>query len=271
MRRTWWLPLLLLVALSPSRTAAEDLVTEYTLLTGSAAPDENGGTVVIVPGTVVPEPETERYTASVLDVRDKLKATYRLGSLEVTEQEARTLAVGAPTAMPVPAGDLTVTVTLLGREGDTVAYRVRFEESGELLAEPAVKVRIGGRVIVATRDGSSAPYAFVLLSPRRPEPRAGADVAAPPIAVTRPELVHKVRPAYPERARRTHAQGAVVLQVRVGPDGRVTAVRVLRSAGSDLDEAAVDAVRQWRYEPSRDADGRPVSVTTIVTIRFALD
>ncbi len=271
MRRTWLVPLLLAAAAAPGHGADESLLTEYTLLVGRATPEANGGSVVIVPGTVVPEPEAERYTASVLEVRDKLKETYRLGSLEVAEQEARALDVGAPTAMPVPAGDLSVTVTLLGYEGDSVAYRVRFEESGSLLAEPSVKVRIGGRVIVATRDGSSAPYAFVLLSPRRPGPRAGAAVAAPPLAVSRPQAVHTVRPVYPERARRAHEQGEVVLQVGIGPDGSITAVNVLRSAGTDLDAAAVDAVRQWRYEPARTADGRPAAVTTVVTIRFTLD
>ena len=227
MRRAWWWPALLLV-LAGAAHGGDGLLTEYTLLTGGATPDEVDGTVVIVPGTVVPETEAERYTASVLDVRDKLKATYRLGTLEVVKQEARVLGVGEPTAMPVPAGDLTVTVTLLGHEGDSVAYRVRFEEQGTLLAEPAVKVKIGGRVIVATRDGPSAPYAFVLLSPRVPEPLAGADVAAPPVAVSRPEPVRTVRPSYPERARRTHDQGRVVLQVSVGADGEVKAVGCAR-------------------------------------------
>lgn len=59
-------------------------------------------------------------------------------------------------------------------------------------------------------------------------------------------------PAYPSSARRLGIQGTTLLQVLVSEDGRVAEVLVKQSAGhSDLDQAAVNAVRRWRFEPAR--------------------
>jgi protein TonB len=61
------------------------------------------------------------------------------------------------------------------------------------------------------------------------------------------------------RARRMGAQGEVLLDVRVGVDGRVTDVRLKRSSGSDLlDRTAIETVRQWRFAPAT-VDGQPVA------------
>jgi TonB family protein len=69
-------------------------------------------------------------------------------------------------------------------------------------------------------------------------------------------------------ARAVHAQGTVVLECVIGTDGRVTDVRVLRGVPL-LDAAAVAAVQQWVYEPTR-LNGQPVSVFMTVTVRFGL-
>jgi TonB family protein len=60
-----------------------------------------------------------------------------------------------------------------------------------------------------------------------------------------------------------------VLWVVVGPDGRVRDIRVSRSLGMGLDEKAIDAVRQWRFEPSRK-DGQPVPVQVSIEVNFRL-
>ena len=60
------------------------------------------------------------------------------------------------------------------------------------------------------------------------------------------------RPSYPSTARRLGVEGTTMLRVHVGADGRVGDVVVESSAGhTDLDQAAVDAVRRWRFEPAR--------------------
>jgi protein TonB len=86
-----------------------------------------------------------------------------------------------------------------------------------------------------------------------------------------PELPRKtvdVRPMYPEVARIARVQGTVILEAVLDTSGRVTQLKVIRSVPL-LDQAAVDAVRQWRYTPSIYA-GRPVSVLMTITVRFTL-
>jgi protein TonB len=79
-------------------------------------------------------------------------------------------------------------------------------------------------------------------------------------------LVFAPRPEYPALARLAHAQGEVVLEAVVSRDGSVSATRIL-SGNRLLRGAAAAAVRRWRYRPYI-ANGRPVDVSTIVTIGF---
>ena len=88
-------------------------------------------------------------------------------------------------------------------------------------------------------------------------PSTGPAVASIPrdtplTTVARPTGGYQVRPAYPATARRLGVQGTTLLRVHVLDDGRVDAVDVEESAGHpDLDQAAADAVRRWRFEPAR--------------------
>ncbi|MGB4298199.1 MAG: energy transducer TonB [Candidatus Saccharicenans sp.] len=83
-----------------------------------------------------------------------------------------------------------------------------------------------------------------------------------------PKLLRRVEPTYPPAARDAHIQGVVVLEATTDIYGRVESVRVLRSVPL-LDQAAIEAVRQWVYEPMV-INGRPRSVTFTVTITFKL-
>ena len=83
-----------------------------------------------------------------------------------------------------------------------------------------------------------------------------------------PARVVDVAPVYPPEAREARVQGVVILEVTLSRTGEVSDVEVVRSTPL-LDEAAVAAVRQWRYEPTL-VDGEPVSVLMTVTMNFAL-
>jgi protein TonB len=63
-------------------------------------------------------------------------------------------------------------------------------------------------------------------------------------------------------------QGVVILECVIGPDGRVTDVHVLRGQPL-LERAAIDAVRQWLYRPTR-LNGQPVAVVMTVTVTFTM-
>jgi len=81
-----------------------------------------------------------------------------------------------------------------------------------------------------------------------------------------PALVSRVEPIYPEFAVRAHVEGVVILEAIVGVDGCVEDVRILRSIQL-LNQAAIDAVRQWRYAPLL-LNGNPVRFILTVTVAF---
>jgi periplasmic protein TonB len=87
--------------------------------------------------------------------------------------------------------------------------------------------------------------------------------------VSSPRLLYSPDPEYSEEARKAKYQGTVVLWIIVGPDGRPREVRVRRSLGMGLDEKAVEAVRQWRFEPAHK-DGQPVAVQVNIEVNFRL-
>ena len=87
-------------------------------------------------------------------------------------------------------------------------------------------------------------------------------------AVRMPRKVRNVNPVYPAEARDARVQGVVILEARVGEDGRVTRARVLRSIPG-LDQAALDAVAQWAFEPTL-LNGQPIPIVITVTISFSL-
>jgi protein TonB len=81
------------------------------------------------------------------------------------------------------------------------------------------------------------------------------------------KTVH-VAPLYPMMARQAHIEGVVILEAVLDDQGRVESVRVLRSFPM-LDQAAVDAVRQWRFTPAL-LNGQAVPVVMTVTVNFTL-
>ncbi len=72
---------------------------------------------------------------------------------------------------------------------------------------------------------------------------------------------------YPEEARQANVSGTVKLAVTVGSDGHVLRVKVIREAGSGMDEKAVEAVRKWTFQPAEE-DGEPVVGTASVEVNF---
>ncbi len=87
--------------------------------------------------------------------------------------------------------------------------------------------------------------------------------------VRAPKLIKEVEPVYPEDARKAKIEGIVVVEGTTDIYGHVAKVEVLKSVPA-LEQAAVDALKQWVYEPML-IDGKPQPVVFTVTMRFALD
>jgi len=87
--------------------------------------------------------------------------------------------------------------------------------------------------------------------------------------VSAPKVLYDPDPEYSEEARKAKYQGTVVLWLVVSPEGKPQQIRVQRSLGMGLDEKAIEAVRQWRFEPAKK-DGQPVPVMINVEVNFRL-
>jgi protein TonB len=84
-----------------------------------------------------------------------------------------------------------------------------------------------------------------------------------------PALLREVRPDYTEEARQRGVEGDVLMEIVVRRDGTVGEVRVLQGLGHGLESRAVQAVRQWRFEPAR-RHGQPVDVLVEVAMEFKI-
>jgi protein TonB len=83
-----------------------------------------------------------------------------------------------------------------------------------------------------------------------------------------PKKIKDVRPVYPRVGLATQAQGTVILDVTIGTDGKVQDAKVIHSV-PQLDLAALEAVRQWEYEPTR-INGALVTLIMTVVVNFAI-
>ena len=83
------------------------------------------------------------------------------------------------------------------------------------------------------------------------------------------KLINRVQPSYPPLARQTRISGTVRLHAIIGKDGTVREL-TLESGHPLLVQAALDAVRQWRYQPTL-LNGEPVEVDTTIDVIFSLN
>ena len=111
------------------------------------------------------------------------------------------------------------------------------------------------------RSTGSAP---VLAKTPAPAPRR----IRVPAQIAEANLVYDVAPKYPSEAGRARIEGTVVLLAVIGKDGSVEDVRV-KSGLSVLAQAAIEAVKQWRYRPYL-LNGEPVEIDSHITINFTL-
>jgi len=87
--------------------------------------------------------------------------------------------------------------------------------------------------------------------------------------VSPPRPIYNPEPEFSEEARKAKYQGVCTLGLIVGTDGRPSNIRVLSSLGMGLDERAIDAVKNWKFEPAMK-DGHPVRVEIAVEVDFHL-
>jgi TonB family protein len=114
----------------------------------------------------------------------------------------------------------------------------------------------------------SRRFAACTARPPAPSYRVGEEYDGQKISV--PRKVRDVRPVYPPEMRTQGVQGMTIIEAVIADTGCVRALEVIRSSGAHLlDLAALEAVGQWEFEPTR-LDGRPVPARMTVTMSFSL-
>lgn len=138
-----------------------------------------------------------------------------------------------------------------------------FAKEPEIIRDPGDGVDAGVGVLNGLEHGVEA------LEPPPPPPAPKApEVVRVGNGIRPPAKVADATPVYPAIAQAARVQGVVIIQATIGVDGRVIDASVLRSVPL-LDEAALAAVRQWRYTPTQ-LNGVPVAVVMTVTVNFTL-
>jgi len=132
---------------------------------------------------------------------------------------------------------------------------------------------VGGGVSGGVPGGVAGDYAASMGEYQRqldaskaPQPPEGALRVGGGISA--PKKIRDARPVYPEDARAAGVQGIVIVEAVIGKDGKVESATVLRGIPM-LDQAALDAVRQWEFTPTF-VNGAPVSVIVTMTVNFTL-
>lgn len=227
--------LCLLLPLAALRLPGQNLSGKFT------------GTIFDISGGAVPNATvimTNHKENTVDMTTSNAEGNFVFKALPAGEYEMKVLRPGfavyvAPQTVLEPSRDLTVTVKLdIGRIIDTVEVQAEGSTKAPAATETAEKpkptrIRIGGNVEAA-------------------------------------KVLTKVQPVYPASAKEKGAQGTVVLHAVVGMDGKPLSLQVLNSQiDPDLARAAVEAVSQWRYQPTL-LNGDPVEIDTTITVNFTL-
>lgn len=245
------------------------LKTSVTLLVGFPSGQEpSQASELSLPGTVVvPGLNLSDKDGRISELAERIRQAYALARVEAGVPLWLVLKAGHEQEISTPAGQVDVRLTLLASDEEKAAYRVTLLEGGKLLGDPKITVARGHSGIVGARDGEAAPFVFLVL---RPEPLVPLKTPDGGIVFQEPKVVHQVPPIYPAEARKARTMGVVLLELRVDREGRVADVRVLRELENGCTEAAVEAVKQWRYDPFRLPAGEPTEALVTVTINFQL-
>jgi TonB family protein len=137
----------------------------------------------------------------------------------------------------------------------TKELAVAAKAAGDKAAADAVAGKAKADAVAAKEKADAAARAKARIAPVR----IGGQIKPP-------TKIKDVKPVYPAIAQSARVAGAVTIEATIGFDGKVVDAKVVRSIPL-LDQAALDAVRQWEYSPTL-LNGVPVSVLVTVTIKF---
>ena len=204
--------------------------------------------------------------AGWLVARDSAEPQEQYTEMELISDNTSTLADNLPVAAPMAAASDVNTTSPVVAAGETSLPAPQV--SGELvavsaMASPSTAAAPGGRngdMIAKTTTASSG---------------GGMVAGTAPVIPSRllpPHVLQRVEPTYPDIMRSQGQEGTTSIKLEVQTNGQPDNVWVNRSSGSpELDEAALQAVRHWRFVPAKDeATGTPMPCRIVVSVVFRL-
>jgi len=199
-----------------------------------------------------------------MDVSLRMPAILSLPPALVASPPARK-SVDAPSPVPAPPQQ-----TPLSAPARETPLATPLDVPPSVEAEPTTldAVASEGAAVAAEAGGVPGGNGSGLSIEAAPAPPAAAVPLRVGDGVDRPRKIKDVKPVYPTPAMLAQVRGNVLIEATIGADGRVHNARVIRSVEA-LDQAALDAVRQWEFEPTR-VNGVPVAVMMIIVVSFAL-
>lgn len=157
----------------------------------------------------------------------------------------------------LPEGEYTIEVLKPGYAAHDWKAAGRDRQNGPRRFSLTVRRPSGDGQCIRRRGRSG------LHRPRRPQRiRISGNVQAA-------KLLHRVVPSYPREAKEARVEGTVRLSAIVGKDGDVVRLTLLMSPSAELARSAMEAVRQWKYQPTL-LNGNPVEIETAVDVNYTL-
>jgi protein TonB len=135
--------------------------------------------------------------------------------------------------------------------------------------KPSSGIDLGGGEAGGVEGGVAGGVAGGIVGGLPAEPPPPVQAVRVGGQIKEPTKTKNVAPVYPDIAKQARVQGIVILECTISPQGKVTDVKVLRGIPL-LDQAGIDAVKQWQYTPTL-LNGVPVPVIMTVTVNFRLN
>ena len=151
-----------------------------------------------------------------------------------------------------------------GATGSVGADEAQSESARPTEPQPVEPMRVGGEVKAPVEIGRVQPtYAAESTEPQPEEPLTVSGDVKEPVEISR------VQPVFPEAARKARLQGIVTVRGVITREGTVESAQVLGGVAPLLDNAALRAFEQWKYQPAT-LNGKPVPVYLTATMTFRL-
>ncbi len=222
--------------------------------------------------SVVLFPPDPGWSDQIERQRQQIVETLGLDGVTVIGKQRAVTAFGSTHSVQVGGGAtpfLRVAVRPTRAGASRVALEIRLTEGKGFqreLASFSLSGELRKTFIVGSK--SAAGPLFVAVTPRDAPPITGSsDVQTIGGAVKPPRLLRRIDPNYPEKLRADKKGGLVILQAVINEQGAVTQPAIVRHSDPEFESAALEAVRQWRYEPATLA-GKPVRVYLTITVTF---